>query len=115
GRSFRTAEIEPLHDDDDPPEEPTAGRVLGLFRRLADQAGADVEPPEPGSDPLSYELAGRVEFATDVKQEPLEARSERERRGRVGELLTAAVDALALEREVSERAARNGKVFAPKD
>src|SRR5262245_23223771 len=111
GRSFRTAEVETLDDAEDPPDEPQAGRALGLFRRLAEQAGSDVEPPEPDSDRLSYELAGRVEFTTDVKQDLLESRSERRRLERVAELLSSAIDALALEREVSERAARNGKIF----
>ena len=115
GRSFRTAEVETLDDVEDPPDESQAGHALGLFRRLAEQAGSDVEPPEPDSDRLSYELAGRVEFTTDVKQELLESRSERERLERVAELLSSAIDALALEREVSERAARNGKIFAPKE
>jgi ATP-dependent Lon protease len=115
GRSFRTAEVERLHDDEDPPDEPDAGRALGLFRRLAELAGSDVEPPRPDSERLSYELAGRVEFTADVKQELLESRSERERLERVAELLTSAIDALTLEREVSERAARNGKLFAPRE
>jgi len=115
GRSFRTAQVDALDDDEDPADEPEAGRALGLFRRLAEQADSDVEPPGPDSERLSYELAGRVEFATEVKQELLESRSERERLERVVELLTSAIDALALEREVSERAARNGKFFPPRE
>jgi len=113
-RSFRTAVVEAVVDEDEaPPDEAVAERALALFRRLAEQAGSEVEPPEPDAELLSYELASRVDFGTDVKQELLGSLSERERLVRVVDLLGRAVDAIALEREVAERAGRNGKVFSP--
>ncbi len=64
---------------------------------------------------LSFELAARIDLGADVKQELLESRSERERLSRVVELLERAVQTIAIEREVTERASQNGKVFSPPD
>ncbi len=61
---------------------------------------------------LSFELASRVDFGHDLKQELLELRSERTRLKRLSVLLEEAVEALAREREVRARASGNGKVSA---
>jgi Lon protease-like protein len=112
GRSYRTAEIEPIDDDED--EEPSGEeleRTLDAFRRLVAVAEADeVDVPESGGTPLSFQLAARVDFGTVLKQELLELRSERSRLERLVELLAQAAEALAREREVRERASGNGKV-----
>jgi Lon protease-like protein len=112
GRSYRTAEVEPLEDDED--EEPTAEeteRTLEAFRRLAEIAEADeVDVPTAGDVPLSFQLASRVDFGTVLKQELLELRSERARLDRLVDLLAQAARGLAREREVRERASGNGKV-----
>jgi Lon protease-like protein len=111
GRSYRTAEVEPLEDDEG--EEATdeqTERTLEAFRRLATIAEADeVEIPESG-ELLSFQLASRVDFGTVLKQELLELRSERARLDRLVDLLAQAAAALAREREVRERASGNGKV-----
>jgi Lon protease-like protein len=113
GRSFRTAEVEPLVDDDDGPADEAAERALTIFRRLVEVAGADdVEEPPAGSPGLAFAIASRVDFGHDLKQELLEARSEQARLVRLAELLEQAVAALAREREASRRAAGNGKVSA---
>jgi Lon protease-like protein len=111
GRSYRTAEVEPLEDDET--EEPTdeqTERTLEAFRRLATIADADeVDVPE-GGELLSFQLASRVDFGTVLKQELLELRSERARLDRLLDLLAQAAAALTREREVRERASGNGKV-----
>jgi ATP-dependent Lon protease len=115
GRSFQTAEVEPLPDVDEPPEPGEAERGLQLFRRIAEHAGAEIEPPPADSPSLSFELAARIDFGPTVKQELLESRSERARLARVVKLLERSVQALAIEHEITERAATNGKVFVPRD
>jgi Lon protease-like protein len=111
GSSFQTAEVEPF---DDEPHEPPSSEEIDLacttFRRLADVAESDVDDPSPDSDQLSFELAARVDFGPTLKQDLLELRSERARLRRLVELLEHAIEALALEREVRDRAATNGKV-----
>jgi Lon protease-like protein len=115
GRSFRTAEVAVLEDGPESGEPGEAERALQLFRRLADRAGAEVEAPSSTSRLLSFELATRVDFGPAVRQELLESRSERARLRRVAKLLERSVQALAIEQEIQERAAGNGKVFAPRD
>jgi Lon protease-like protein len=111
GRSFATGEVEPLEDAQDPPSDDDVSRAVELFGQLLEIAEAEgVEPPTPGAEALSFELAARVDFGADVKQEILELCSERERLRRLAQLFEAAVRALSLEKEVRERAAGNGKV-----
>jgi len=111
GRSFRTAEVEPVEDDDDTPaDEAEVARVLELFDELAAVAEADVERPEPDVGSLAFAIAARVEFGAPVKQELLELRSEAERTRRLEGLLARAPEALTTERDVRERAAGNGRV-----
>jgi hypothetical protein len=108
-----TAEVEPLEDDGEPASPDETEHAVGVFRRLVEVAQADeIEEPEPASPVLSFELASRVDFGHDLKQELLELRSERMRLSRLSELLEQAVEALAREREVRERASGNGKVSA---
>jgi Lon protease-like protein len=112
GHSYRSAEIEPLEDDDGgtPTGEETE-RTLEAFRRLAAVAEAEeVEVPSESDTPLSFLLGARVDFGTVLKQELLELRSERARLERLVDLLGQATVALTREREVRERASGNGKV-----
>jgi Lon protease-like protein len=110
GRSFQTADVEPIEDEDEAADAEEASRALDLFRRVATLTGADVEEPEPETESLSFALAGRVDFAAEVKQELLELRSEHARLTRLSELLEQAARTLAREREASERASGNGHV-----
>ena len=110
GRSYRTAEIQPFEDDDEPPTDAEIDEVLASFRRLAKIAEADeLQEPAEGAA-LSFQLASKVDFGHELKQELLELRSERQRLVRLAELLEKAVAGLTREREVRERAAGNGKV-----
>ncbi len=110
GREFMTGEVETVDDESDGDAgDEEVERALGVFRRLVVVAEAEIEEPEP-SETLSFELASRVDFGHELKQELLELRSERRRLLRLAEILEGAVEAMALEREVRERAAGNGKV-----
>ena len=59
---------------------------------------------------LSFELAGRFEFAPELKQRLLQLTSERSRMKLLAELLEGAAIAVEREREIAERAQGNGKV-----
>jgi Lon protease-like protein len=110
GRSFLTGDIEPVDDEVDPPGEEDVERAVAAFRKLVDVAEAEVDEPGGEDAPLSFELASRVDFGLELKQELLELRSERSRLKRLAELIERAVEAMQLEREIKERAGRNGKV-----
>jgi Lon protease-like protein len=111
GRSFQTAEVEALEDEDGGAADADVERTIELFRRLVAVAEADeIDEPDQGSPTLSFELATRVDFGYELKQELLELRSEARRLRRLAELLEQAAEALAREREARQRAAGNGKV-----
>ena len=110
GRSFLTGETEAVDDETDPPADADVERAVTAFRRLVEVAESDVDEPTGEEGPLSFELASRVDFGLDLKQELLELRSERQRVERLIELIERAVEVMTLEREVQQRAAGNGKV-----
>ena len=111
GRPFRTAEVEAVEDDGELPLEADVEQTIAVFRRLVAVAEVDeIDEPSAGSPVLSFELAARVDFGPELKQELLELRSEGKRLRRLAELLDQAVQALTHEREVRQRAAGNGKV-----
>jgi len=110
GRAFRTAEIEPLDDEDEAPTDAEIEEAMGIFRRLVQVAEAEEIEEPAGATALSFQLAAKVDFGHEVKQELLELRSERQRLVRLAELLERAVAGLTREREVRERASGNGKV-----
>jgi len=110
GRSFQTAEVEPVDDEGDDSEPEDVERAVKVFRRLVELTGTEIDEPDADSPLVAFELAARVDFGSDLKQELLEIRSPQERIERLTELLERAADAIALEREVTERASSNGKV-----
>jgi len=113
GRTFHTAAVEAVEDQDDPPDGADAERALELFRRLVELTGAQVEPPSPGAPELSFALASRFELSPDLKQELLETTSERIRLKRLCELLGTAAETVERQREIAARAHTNGKVDPP--
>jgi len=110
GRAFQTGLVDPLDETPDPADPDDTARALSLFHRLVDLTGADVEAPPPDAAQLSFELAGRFEFAPELKQRLLQLTSERERVKLLAELLTAAAETVEREKDVAQRAASNGKV-----
>jgi len=113
GRSFRTAEVEPVEDEDDPAGDEESAEAVAAFRRLVVLTGAEVDEPAAAAPELAFELAARVDFGTELKQELLEIDSPRERTLRVTELMGLAAEALELEAAMRERAGGNGKVTPP--
>jgi Lon protease-like protein len=113
GRAFKTGVVEPVDDDDDPADGTTTDKALTLFRELARVAESDVDVPAADSESLDFELAARVDFGVDAKQELLASTSPRVRMTRLVELLELSIDAMRRERELRELAARNGKVSSP--
>lgn len=110
GRSFLTATVSAFEDDDDSPTRDAVDRALGLFGRLREVTGSDVDPPAASGPQLSYALAGRVELPADDKLDLLRDRSEPSRLERVCELLEAAIAAAERMRVAADRATKNGRV-----
>jgi Lon protease-like protein len=110
GRSFHTGEVEPIDDTEGDPEPAAVERAVDLLRKLGEIAGADVAELAVTSEAPSFELAARVDFEPQLKQQLLESRSEPERLDRLSELLEGAAAALALQQAGKAIAQTNGKV-----
>ncbi|MGH3071409.1 MAG: LON peptidase substrate-binding domain-containing protein [Gaiellaceae bacterium] len=111
GRSFQTGIVEPVADDEPEAADPEdTEHALELFHRLVELTGAEVEEPRLEAAQLSFELAGRFDFAPELKQRLLQLTSEPRRMQLLAELLAGAAAAVEREREIAERAQGNGKV-----
>jgi len=110
GRSFQTGVVEDVHDEDDPPGDEDVERALEVFRELAETSESDVDVPDADSADLDWELAARVDFGVDAKQEILGMLSPARRMKRLIELLETSLEAVKLESVLRDRAHRNGKV-----
>jgi len=110
GRSFHTGEVTPVEDDVDPAAPESIERALGLFERLRELTGSEVDVPEDDAAQLSFVLAGRVELPPEDKLRLLRDVSERSRLDHVGDLLENALAAARRVRDAAERAATNGRV-----
>jgi Lon protease-like protein len=110
GRTFQTGLVEDVVDDDEQVEDDDVERALKVFRDLAAAAESDVDIPEADSPDLVWELAARVDFGVEPKQEILASTSPASRMRRLVELLQTSLDAVRLEQVLRERAGRNGKV-----
>ena len=114
GRTFTTGIVEPVLDDGEPALNADTERALELFGELAEASESDVEVPDPLSPVFDFELAARVDFTVEAKQELLAMTSPRTRMTTLVGLLEVALEAIRLELTLRERAGRNGKV-APLD
>ena len=106
GRTYQTAEVESVEDDEGelPPEE--VERVRRLYRRVAEIAGS--EPDELGDAQLSFGVAARIDFGPEMKQRLLELRSEPARLRLLARLLETAQEALSQVEARRRRAQSNG-------
>jgi Lon protease-like protein len=114
GRTFTTGIVEPVLDDDEPPLSADVERALEIFSELAEASDSDVDVPDPLSPIFDFEVAARVDFATEAKQKLLSMTSPQARMAALIALLEVALEAIRLELTLRERASRNGKV-APLD
>jgi Lon protease-like protein len=115
GRSFDTAEVEDLRDEETgTPNQQDLAECLEAYQRLADAAGAEPAELDQSGASVAFQIAAGIDFAPELKQELLELRSEGERLVKLAELLDRAVDVVLLQRSARERAAGNGHV-APTD
>jgi ATP-dependent Lon protease len=112
-RSFDTATIEELVDEDEAPDAADVERVSETFARLQQTVGAPGTPPDPSSPLYDFEIVARVDFAAATKQELLELTSPRARLARLAVLLDRAVAALEIDQQLRRRAHGNGKVTPP--
>jgi Lon protease-like protein len=114
GRSFATALVDELPDEpetaDNLPDEAAVAECLRAFRAVLAAAGAEAEDLDLTAESLAFEIAGKIEFGPEAKQELLEMRSERARVLRLTELLEQAVDQVRLQRRAQELASGNGHV-----
>ena len=110
GRSFQTGLVEPVEDEVDAADPEDSDHALKLFHRLVELTGAEVEEPSLAAEQLSFELAGRFEFAPELKQKLLQLTSERQRMHLLAEILAGAAVAVERERDIANRAQGNGKV-----
>ncbi|HVU76401.1 MAG TPA: LON peptidase substrate-binding domain-containing protein [Gaiellaceae bacterium] len=110
GRSYQTGVVEPVEDEDEQVPPVAVERALEVFRELAEAAESEVDVPDPASPDLVWELAARVDFGLEPKQEILSSTSPVTRMRRLIELLEASLEAVRLEHTLRDRAGRNGKV-----
>ncbi|HSG12579.1 MAG TPA: LON peptidase substrate-binding domain-containing protein [Gaiellaceae bacterium] len=110
GRTFLTAHVSRLDDEDDPASPESIDRALGQFERLREMTGSEVESPAASEPQLSFAIAGRVELAAEAKLGLLRDLSERSRMETLGELLDAVIAGAERVRTASERASTNGRV-----
>ncbi len=110
GRTFLTAHVSRLDDEDDPASPESIDRALGQFERLREMTGSEVESPAASEPQLSFAIAGRVELAAEAKLALLRDLSERSRMETLGELLDAVIAGAERVRTASERASTNGRV-----
>ena len=66
GRSFQTAEVEEVADEEDRPQDEAVERGLALFKELREATESEVDQPDPARGHLSYQLASRVDFVRPV-------------------------------------------------
>ena len=114
GRSFTTGIVEDVIDDDDPPVDADLEHALEVFRELAETSDAEVDVPDADAPQLDFQLAARVDFGVEAKQEVLALTSPRVRMQRLAALFEIALETVRLERATRDRAGRNGKV-TPRD
>jgi Lon protease-like protein len=110
GKPYYVGEVEYLDDTSGEDVTALAEECIALLERVVEAAtegsvGIEIEPPYRN---LSFAIAGRIEFDLETRQEILELPTEKERLGKVKELLSEAVERLERDKAVREIAETNG-------
>src|SRR5918999_1467225 len=110
GKPYYVGEIEYFQDEPEEDVGTLAEECIALLERVVEAAtegsvGIEIEPPYRN---LSFAIAGRIEFDLETRQEILELPTEKERLGKVKELLAKAVERLERDKAVREIAQTNG-------
>jgi ATP-dependent Lon protease len=108
GRSFLTAEVEALHDDETDADPDEVEACMEAFERLVEEAGVDMEPIDP-AQLLSWQIAARINFGSNPKQLLLESTSEADRVQSLLPMLELAFEEVQ-KRAIQEHSAGNGHV-----
>jgi Lon protease-like protein len=113
--AYLSVAADPLEDDAPSADPDTEAAAIEAYRELVERVTGDTPTPqdEPAGGALSYAIASRIEFDSEIKQGLLEARSEETRLRDVTRLVRTAARAVTVRRAVAERAHTNGKVSAP--
>lgn len=110
---YFAATVAALEDDPTPADDGLVEAAIRGYRDLVKQVtGAPGDPPNIDGIPLSYAIAGAIEFSPRAKQTLLELREEGPRLAMLIDLIAGARAALDRQRIAAERASRNGKVIA---
>ena len=79
------------------PQPPMSSGRSEVFSELAETSESDVDVPEADTHQLDFQLAARVDFGVDAKQELLATTSPRRRMERLGVVFESALEAVRLE------------------
>jgi len=112
GKPYYVGEVEYIEEEPERDEEieSLARECVSLLERVVKAAtggsvGIEIEPPYQN---LSFAIAGRIDFESEVRQQILELPTEKERLERLKVLLERAAERLERERENQRKAERNG-------
>jgi Lon protease-like protein len=108
---YLSAEVEYYRDAEPDASPKLRDAILELFREMLSLM--DVESPQepPGEGPLSFRIAGAVDFGAALKQELLESLSEEQRLETLLTVMTALLPRLRLRKEREEAIRGNGKGY----
>jgi Lon protease-like protein len=109
-RSYLTAEVQPFADAKAGADPDLVAECLAALERVAEVSGVEADAVELGGGEIAWRIAAQVDFGTEFKQELLEMRTEDERLEQLAGALDTAATAIASQKEISKRAAGNGKV-----
>ena len=112
GRSFTTGLVEAVVDAASRRPAPTRSRRSSCSAAWSSSPTRH-RPARADAPELDFQLAARVDFGVDAKQELLATTSPRRRMERLVGLLEQAIELVRIEQTMRERASRNGKTRTP--
>jgi Lon protease-like protein len=108
---YITATIEYVDDEDADPPQDLVARTLDAFSKMVLLMNATVALEPAGEGPLSFRLAAAVDFGAQLKQELLDAVSEKERLETLLSVMETLLPSLKLRKEREDAIRGNGKGY----